>query len=184
MTPSIMSCVTESMINLWSIQTWVKLKAGRGWLMSSWTHRYLTQMEQRYIYKPQTREANLAALSHRVCDFERKPCVRVLVHCRLTPTTACCRCCSSCQDPPQIQTLLRGPGSRRQVSKTNTQSYAHYACFTFGYFLFVQTKRTTLTGPNTWWRVRTLTQDHTQTPLWVNHFHNHKYPQNWLDRPT
>lgn len=34
--------------------------------------------------------------------------------------------------------------------------------------LHLQDKRTTSTGLNIWWRVKTSTQDNTLTPLWVN----------------
>lgn len=39
---------TESMKSSWSTQKWVKLKAGWGWLTSSWAPLFLIQMEQRY----------------------------------------------------------------------------------------------------------------------------------------
>lgn len=50
-------------------------------------------------------------------------------------------------------------------------TYTNMQTWKFFQISILQTKRTPSTGLSTWWRVRTLTQGHTQTPLWVNCFH-------------
>lgn len=57
------------------------------------------------------------------------------------------------------------------ISYTLSFTCGKFVLFATDCSLHLQDKRTTLTGLNIWWRVKTATQDNTLTPLWVNRNH-------------
>ncbi len=166
-------CFPESTRSSWSTQTWAKPKAGWGWLMSSWTHLYLILMEQRYSTNiiswssdcPPT--WSMFPSGHR-CFFlfaDWRP-----LQCSVT---AALFVRVSLKHRLYWETQSEG-GRWADVSLVNIlNSHLNVPVDPCCFILCLQMKKTTLTGPVIWWRVRTSTLDRTQTPLWVSHNHGH-----------